>query len=236
MLCLTCHHPCRENLPHPLLHSLRHINKHTLHVPSHQSASTEVTRQVAANKALRGQLQEKEDKHCQLQDKLVSHFFLINNTSLSLYLCRTALQYSSYFPFLFLLSYISLSLPLHLPASLHVCTFCSSLICSVWFHHVAGLCLLHHTYACFPRIICQIMHVLMSEWIKTTGEISVYAHVFIWVFCVSNIVVFFMWVADVDADQSNVLIDLPQEEPFWPMTLKPTQYHQVLVNYIVHLL
>ncbi|KAM7394381.1 hypothetical protein PAMP_021188 [Pampus punctatissimus] len=37
-----------------------------------KSASAEVTRQVAANKALRGQLQEKEDKLCQLQDK-VSH-------------------------------------------------------------------------------------------------------------------------------------------------------------------
>lgn len=35
-----------------------------------KSASAEVTRQVAANKALRGQLQEKEDKLCQLQDKL----------------------------------------------------------------------------------------------------------------------------------------------------------------------
>ncbi|XP_047431348.1 centlein [Mugil cephalus] len=34
-----------------------------------KSASAEVTRQVAANKALRGQLQEKEDKLCQLQDK-----------------------------------------------------------------------------------------------------------------------------------------------------------------------
>ncbi|XP_008296627.1 centlein [Stegastes partitus] len=37
-----------------------------------KSASAEVTRQVAANKALRGQLQEKDDKLCQLQDK-VSH-------------------------------------------------------------------------------------------------------------------------------------------------------------------
>ncbi|XP_029950993.1 centlein [Salarias fasciatus] len=37
-----------------------------------KSTSAEVTRQVAANKALRGQLQEKEDKLCQLQDK-VSH-------------------------------------------------------------------------------------------------------------------------------------------------------------------
>ncbi|XP_042341286.1 centlein [Plectropomus leopardus] len=37
-----------------------------------KSASAEVTRQVAANKALRGQLQEKEDKLRQLQDK-VSH-------------------------------------------------------------------------------------------------------------------------------------------------------------------
>ncbi|XP_029012614.1 centlein [Betta splendens] len=34
-----------------------------------KSASAEVTRQVAANKALRAQLQEKEDKLCQLQDK-----------------------------------------------------------------------------------------------------------------------------------------------------------------------
>uniref|UniRef100_A0A8C6TJI6 Centlein, centrosomal protein n=1 Tax=Neogobius melanostomus TaxID=47308 RepID=A0A8C6TJI6_9GOBI len=34
-----------------------------------KSASSEVTRQVAANKALRGQLQEKEDKLRQLQDK-----------------------------------------------------------------------------------------------------------------------------------------------------------------------
>ncbi|KAM9313757.1 centlein [Pholidichthys leucotaenia] len=37
-----------------------------------KSTSAEVTKQVAANKALRGQLQEKEDKLCQLQDK-VSH-------------------------------------------------------------------------------------------------------------------------------------------------------------------
>ncbi|XP_041789143.1 centlein isoform X2 [Chelmon rostratus] len=35
-----------------------------------KSASAEVTRQVAANKALRGQLQEKEDKLRQLQDKM----------------------------------------------------------------------------------------------------------------------------------------------------------------------
>lgn len=35
-----------------------------------KSAGSEVTRQVAANKALRGQLQEKEDKLRQLQDKL----------------------------------------------------------------------------------------------------------------------------------------------------------------------
>ncbi|XP_069545527.1 centlein [Brachyistius frenatus] len=37
-----------------------------------KGASAEVTRQVAANKALRGQLQEKENKLCQLQDR-VSH-------------------------------------------------------------------------------------------------------------------------------------------------------------------
>ncbi|XP_035993472.1 centlein [Fundulus heteroclitus] len=35
-----------------------------------KSSSGEVTKQMAANKALRGQLQEKEDKLCQLQDKL----------------------------------------------------------------------------------------------------------------------------------------------------------------------
>ncbi|XP_041839801.1 centlein isoform X2 [Melanotaenia boesemani] len=35
-----------------------------------KSASAEVTRQMSANKALRGQLKEKEDKHCQLQDKV----------------------------------------------------------------------------------------------------------------------------------------------------------------------
>ncbi|KAM9769753.1 centlein isoform 1-T1 [Menidia menidia] len=35
-----------------------------------KSASAEVTRQMAANKALRGQLQEKEDKLCQLQEKV----------------------------------------------------------------------------------------------------------------------------------------------------------------------
>ncbi|MEQ2285065.1 hypothetical protein AMECASPLE_028054, partial [Ameca splendens] len=34
-----------------------------------KSASAEVTKQMAANKALRGQLREKEDKLCQLQDK-----------------------------------------------------------------------------------------------------------------------------------------------------------------------
>lgn len=62
--------------PPPLSHTLQHINKHTHRVPSPQSASAEVTRQVAANKALRGQLQEKEDKLRQLQDKLVSHLFL----------------------------------------------------------------------------------------------------------------------------------------------------------------
>uniref|UniRef100_A0A8C6NLQ9 Centlein n=1 Tax=Nothobranchius furzeri TaxID=105023 RepID=A0A8C6NLQ9_NOTFU len=37
-----------------------------------KSASAEVTKQMAANKSLRGQLQEREDKLCQLQDK-VSH-------------------------------------------------------------------------------------------------------------------------------------------------------------------
>ncbi|KAM4585230.1 centlein [Odontesthes bonariensis] len=35
-----------------------------------KSASAEVTRQMATNKALRGQLQEKEDKLCQLQEKV----------------------------------------------------------------------------------------------------------------------------------------------------------------------
>ncbi|RVE76165.1 hypothetical protein OJAV_G00005680 [Oryzias javanicus] len=35
-----------------------------------KSASAEVTRQMAANKALRGQLQEKDEKLCQLQDKM----------------------------------------------------------------------------------------------------------------------------------------------------------------------
>lgn len=38
-------------------------------MPFPQSANAEVTKQVAANKALRGQLQEKEDKLRQLQDK-----------------------------------------------------------------------------------------------------------------------------------------------------------------------
>uniref|UniRef100_A0A1A8IXN4 Centlein, centrosomal protein n=2 Tax=Nothobranchius TaxID=28779 RepID=A0A1A8IXN4_NOTKU len=35
-----------------------------------KSASAEVTKQMAANKSLRGQLQEREDKLCQLQDKM----------------------------------------------------------------------------------------------------------------------------------------------------------------------
>lgn len=77
MLRLTCHQPCRETSAH----AEEHINKHLPRVPrvphptppSIQGASAEVTRQVAANKALRGQLQEKEDKLCQLQDKCVSH-------------------------------------------------------------------------------------------------------------------------------------------------------------------
>lgn len=56
-----------------------------------------------------------------------------------------------------------------------------------------------------------------------------YARVCIWVSYVSRIVVFFMWVAAVDPDQSKVLIVcVPQEEPFWPMTLKPTQHHSGL--------
>lgn len=121
MLCLTCHHLCHKNLPHPLLHSLKHINKHTLYVPSPQSASAEVTRQVAANKALRAQLQEKEDKLCQLQDKLVSHlsfhqyyFFLF--VFLSYYCSAVQLL----LPILISAS-LSLSLSLHLPVSLSAC-------------------------------------------------------------------------------------------------------------------
>lgn len=74
--------------PPPISHILSHINKHMHRVPYPQSTSAEVTRQVAANKALRGQLQEKEDKLRQLQDKLVPHlfaycFFLILRFSLS---------------------------------------------------------------------------------------------------------------------------------------------------------
>lgn len=79
-----------KSSPPSLSHILSHINKHTHHVPSPhtppppptlppQSTSAEVTRQVAANKTLRGQLQEKEDKLRQLQDKSVpsSFFFLV---------------------------------------------------------------------------------------------------------------------------------------------------------------
>ncbi len=126
MLCLTCHQPCRENLSHPLSYTPKHINKHTHRVPSHQSATAEVTRQVAANKALRGQLQEKEDKLRQLQDKLVFTPFS------SLVLCLCAFFLTAYFlalfcfPFFFL--HPSFSLSLRLPASPSACVhnLCSS--------------------------------------------------------------------------------------------------------------
>lgn len=65
-----------KHSPTPYRTRWKHINKHIHRVPSPQSASAEVTRQVAANKALRGQVQEKEDKLRQLQDKLVSHLSL----------------------------------------------------------------------------------------------------------------------------------------------------------------
>lgn len=73
MLRLTCHQPCREILPHPHSHTPNYINLHTRLVLCPQSTSSEVTKQVAANKALRGQLQEEEDKLRQLQEKSVSH-------------------------------------------------------------------------------------------------------------------------------------------------------------------
>lgn len=46
--------------------------------------------------------------------------------------------------------------------------------------------------------------------------------VHMWVSCVSCSVVLLMC----SADQSSILIVfVPQEGPFWPMTLKPTQHH-----------
>lgn len=137
MLCLTCHQLCRENLPYPpVTCTFRHINKHThTHcVPFPQSASAEVTRQVAANKALRGQLQEKEDKLCQLQDKLVSHLLsslvLLPPFCVS-YCCLQSSSYFSYFSFFFLYLQTSLSVCLSISPCLHVCTSSAALICSV---------------------------------------------------------------------------------------------------------
>lgn len=83
MLRLTCHQACRENLPHPTpphppLARPNYINEPACLVLCPQSTSAEVTKQVAANKALRGQLQEKEDKLRQLQDKSVPHSFFFN--------------------------------------------------------------------------------------------------------------------------------------------------------------
>lgn len=111
-------------------------------------------------------------------------------------LCSTALT----LPFLFPHPSVCLCFSISLCLCLHACTFCTVLISSVWFHHVAALCLLHSTYACFSSawIICQIMHVLMSESIKTTEGISVYTHVCMWVSCVSCSVVLLMWVVDVE--------------------------------------
>lgn len=130
MLCLTCHQLCRENSPHPLSHTLKHINKHTHRVPFPQSASAEVTRQVAANKALRGQLQEKEDKLRQLQDKLVtslSSLVLVLSLCDSFLLCSTALT----LPFVLLHPFLRLCLSITLCLCLHICTFAAALICSV---------------------------------------------------------------------------------------------------------
>lgn len=136
MLCLTCHQLCRENLPYPPqshAHSDTLTNTHTHCVPFPQSASAEVTRQVAANKALRGQLQEKEDKLCQLQDKLVSHLLsslvLLPPFCVS-YCCLQSSSYFSYFSF-FLYLQTSLSLCLSISPCLHVCTSSAALICSV---------------------------------------------------------------------------------------------------------
>lgn len=66
--------------PHPPLARPNYINEPARLVFCPQSTSAEVTKQVAANKALRGQLQEKEDKLRQLQDKSVclSFFFFSN--------------------------------------------------------------------------------------------------------------------------------------------------------------
>ena len=123
-------------------------------------------------------------------------------TSFSLLFVLTDAQLCvSYFAFfLFLHPSLCLCLPISPCLRLHVCTFCAALIRSVWFHPVAALCLLHSIYACLSSawIICQIMHILMSGYIKTTEEISVHAYVCMWVSCVSCSVVLHMWVAEVE--------------------------------------
>lgn len=163
---------CREHPLHTRKH--KHIKKHTYTVPSPQSANAEVTRQVAANKALRGQLQEKEDKLHQLQDKSVTHRSFSSLVLLFLFVLLFSHCSSCFLQILISrLLFVSLS-----PRVCQcVCTFSAALICSVWFHHVAVLCLLHYVQAFLSSvwIIWEIMHVLMSEWIKkkTTEGISV---------------------------------------------------------------
>lgn len=103
MPCLTCHQLCPENLPHPLTRTQPHYQIHTTsqHVLCPQSTSVEVTKQVAANKALRAQLQEKEDKLHQLQEKSVSHLFIYYFFLCVLFffhlLCNAALFLFSFF-------------------------------------------------------------------------------------------------------------------------------------------
>lgn len=67
------------------------------------------------------------------------------------------------------------------------------------------------------------MHALISQPNKEDPVNDCCAHT--WVSSVSCGVVLLMWAAD----QSSVLIVwVPREGPFWPMTLKPTQHHSGL--------
>lgn len=141
-----------KTFPTPQSHAhsdtLTNTHTHTHCVPFPQSASAEVTRQVAANKALRGQLQEKEDKLCQLQDKLVSHLLsslvLLPPFCVS-YCCLQSSSYFSYFSFFFIF-YTCRPLCLSVSQSLLVCMFAHPLqLSSVVFDSTMWqLCCLPH--------------------------------------------------------------------------------------------
>lgn len=199
MLCLTCHQPCRENLPPPPIahrNALRNTHTHTQHVPSPQSAGAEVTRQVAANKALRGQLQEKEDKLRQLQDRLVSHLFLPWYYWVFLLVSFLTAATFHFFSFCMLASVFVSPSPCfssvgmfarspQLPSVVFDSTMWQHAVCSTPPRHASPL----------AWIICDIMRVLVSKWIEITEGIGAYAHASTWVSCVSCSAMLLMWVA-----------------------------------------